>query len=138
MGFPSASWPTAGLLWSEGRTKTGSCGRFTPTATPLIGSSPLVLLGLLAIVDHLGPDWYRAPRVELPKGSIVDIEPEAMATIPEEQIPAGREALRRLASIRGRTVECGETREELIAAARAWVEETRRIEELNLSKEELE
>jgi hypothetical protein len=52
--------------------------------------------------------------------------------------PPARDALRLLASIRGRTVECGETRENLIAAARAWAEESRRIEEFNQSDQVLE
>jgi hypothetical protein len=137
-GFPLGILAERGFTVVRGPDGNEELWAIHADGTSLIGSSPLVLLGLLAIVDHLGPDWYSSPRVALPKGRILDLSPEDMAKIPEAQLPAARDALRLLASIRGRTVECGETRENLIEAARAWAEESRRIEEFNQSDEKLD
>lgn len=90
-----------------------------PNGTSLIASSLLGLLGLLSIYDHLGDEWYTAPRIELPDyRPIVDLTPEALAKLPDDQVAAAREALMLLASIRNREIAVGTTREELVAAAR--------------------
>lgn len=70
--------------------------------TSLIGSTPLVLVGLMAILDHLGDDWYRAPRIDLPKGDVIDLSPDSLARMPEAQLARAREAQVLLESIRGR------------------------------------
>jgi hypothetical protein len=137
-GFPLGILAERGFTVVRGPDDGEELWAIHADGTSLIGSSPLVLLGLLAIVDHLGPDWYRAPRVNLPKAHILDLAPQDVAKIPETQVPAAGEAIRLLASIRGRTVARGDTREELIAASRAWVEETQRVVEFNQSDEKLD
>jgi hypothetical protein len=92
-----------------------------PDGTILVGSSGLVLVGLLAILDELGDDWYTAPRVELPKGKTIDLAPEALARVADADLPATRDAFRRFAAISGWDVPCGDTREELVEAARNWL-----------------
>jgi hypothetical protein len=108
-----------------------------PDGTSLIASSLLGLLGLLCIYDHLGDEWYMAPRIDLPDGrEPIDLTPNGLAKLPDDKVAAAREALGLLGSIRGRAVSAGTTREELVAAATAWVEESRQIAEFNDSDED--
>ena len=76
-----------------------------PDGTRLIGSSPLVLLGLLSLLDQLGEDWYNAPKVQLPKGRILDLTPEGMARMPDSERAAAAEALELLGRITAATFE---------------------------------
>lgn len=94
-----------------------------PDGTSVIGSSPLILLGLLSLLDQLGEDWYRAPRVRLPKADVVDLTPEGIARLSDAELPAARDALQLLGRILGREAAIGETREELASAAQAWLDE---------------
>lgn len=87
----------------------------------LAGSTALVLVGLLAILDELGDDWYAAPRVQLPEAEIVDLDPDALARLSDAELGDAREAFERFAATMGRAVSCGETREELVAAVREWL-----------------
>jgi hypothetical protein len=97
-----------------------------PDGTALIGSSPLVLLGLLSLADHLGADWYWHPRIALPEArDIVDLTPEGIESMPDADLPDAREALLLLASVLDRDVACGSTRDELRAAVQAWLEKSR-------------
>lgn len=134
-GYPLGILSGRGFIVVRGPDEDGELWAIHADGTSLIGSSPLVLLGLLAIVDQLGPDWYGAPRAALPKGRILELSPEEVAKMPEGELPGALAALRLLGAIRERPIECGETREQLLAAVRAWVDETRRVEEFNQSDE---
>lgn len=99
-----------------------------PDGTSLVGSSPLVLLGLLSLLDQMGEDWYRAPRVRFPKAAVVDLTADALTQTKEADLPAALEAFELLGRILGRELPPGTTREDLVVTSRAWIEQTRREE----------
>ena len=94
----------------------------------LVGSSPLVLLGLLGILDHRGDDWYRAPRLPADpprRAGVVDLTPQGLARCPEEELEWAAAAFRRLAALRRRDIGPLGDRDALITAANRWIETTR-------------
>ena len=99
-----------------------------PDGTSLVGSSPLVLLGLLSLLDQMGEDWYRAPRVRFPKAAVVDLTPDALTHTNEADLPAAFEAFGLLGRILGQELPAGATREDLVVTSQAWIEATRREE----------
>lgn len=99
-----------------------------PDGTSLVGSSPLVLLGLLSLLDQLGEDWYGAPRVRFPKTKVVDLTPDGLNHTKDADLPAASEAFELLGRILGRELPAGATRDDLVVTSRAWIEQTRREE----------
>ena len=97
--------------------------------TSLIGSSPLVLLGLLSLLDQLGEEWYQAPRVRFPNAEIVDLTLDGIDRISAAEVPAASAALQLLGRILDREIPISTTREELAGAVQAWLEDTAREDE---------
>jgi hypothetical protein len=124
-GFPLAILARRGFTVTQGPDADDDLWALHPDGTCLIAETPLALLGLLAIVDVLGPDWYHRPLVVLPRGRMVALTPDELARLPDEDLDAARSAFVALAVARGRP-EPGSGRDELVEAARAWIEETAR------------
>lgn len=97
--------------------------------TSLVGSSPLVLLGLLSLLDQMGEDWYRAPRVRFPKADVVDLTPDGLDHTEDADLPRASEAFQLLGRILDQEPPQGSTREDLLVTSRAWIEAMRREEE---------
>ena len=100
-----------------------------PDGTSLIGSSPLVLLGLLSLLDQMGEDWYRAPLVRFPELEAVDLTPDGLEHAKDEELPQAYEAFQLLARILGQEPPSGATRADLLVTSRGLIEAMRREEE---------
>lgn len=98
-----------------------------PDGTVLHGSSPIVLLGLLSIVDHLGPDWYTDPRPEFKEidgkwTDVIDLDPEILEEIKDHEIEQHIEGFKLMCDCNGFSIDPGNTRESLVIASRKYLE----------------
>lgn len=93
----------------------------------MIGSSPLILLGLLAILDELGNDWNRNPKVDLHRefgdADVVDLYgPDAVRMLKQKEVVTAQAAFMLLCSFVDRRIDCEATQDSLMNAINAFLD----------------
>lgn len=123
-GFPLRILAARGfvVVTPPGPTREREYWALHPDGIRIMGSSPIVLLGLVATLDALGNDWHAHPKVQLPNADTdaVDLDPESLAELDAHEVPRAREALRLFLAIEGHPMSANE---DMIAASRRYVKQ---------------
>lgn len=98
-----------------------------PNGTCLIASNCLGLLGLLSILDHLGDEWYTAPKISWPEGERrgsfpFDFSPEILGELDDDELEENIEAFALLCQSAHPEIARPTNRDELVAASKRFIE----------------